>query len=120
MVDHQEVVADRIEQIDVAPRQIGGGVGDRRHFLVEHVEAQLLGAADFRRGAGEPHFKRAEPAENRRPRRRRDHPKAAVGLEGREEIYGETERRVQWAGRPAGAHGAGKHRDSPVARWFAL
>ena len=63
VIDDQQMIADRIEGIDVAAGETRFGVRDRGAFLVEDAIAKPLRAAHFRRVAREPHFQRAEPAE---------------------------------------------------------
>src|SRR5579871_5924495 len=70
VVDHQQMVADPVEIVLVAPCQQGAGVGDRGAVLVEHVVAQPLGAPDFFRGAREANLEAANAAEGRRWQRR--------------------------------------------------
>src|SRR5262249_29405947 len=63
VVEHQHVVAEAIERIAVAPGDQRAHIGDRRHLLVKHSIAQLLGAFDFLSRAGEAHLRVAQPAE---------------------------------------------------------
>src|SRR6266849_2255714 len=122
VIDDQEMVAYRVEKVDVSPREIQRRVCDRRHLLVEHVVPQLLGPADFRRRAGKPDFKRAEPAEGRKTLGVAvGGANSAVGLQYRNQFADEAQRRVDPACRPARHFDAGKHGDfvvpvSPVRR----
>jgi hypothetical protein len=87
MIDHQQVIAQRIVGIDVAPRQECGGMRDSRHLLVEHVEAQPLGAAHVGGAARQPHLERAEPSQHVRGVRHIivTHAQAAIGAQRRRE-----------------------------------
>ena len=85
MIEHQQVIADRVIGIDVAPREQPAGIGNGRAFLIEHAVAQFLRLAHFGGGLRQPHFERAEAAEAlRRPMRaRRPGLQAAIGLQRR-------------------------------------
>ncbi len=63
MVDHDQVVARRVEAVLVAAHAAGAKVGDRRHLVVEHLIAERLRAAYFRRSRGQPHLKIAKASE---------------------------------------------------------
>ncbi len=63
VVEHQQVVADRVECIDVAAREQPAGIGQRRTFLIENAVAQLLRLAHFGGGLRQPHFERADAAQ---------------------------------------------------------
>jgi hypothetical protein len=58
MIEHQQMVADRVEGIDVAARQKIHASRHRRHFLVENLVAQPLRAPHVDRPAREPHLER--------------------------------------------------------------
>ena len=60
VIEHQQVVADRVEGVDVAAGEQPAGIGERRAFLVEHAVAQLLGLPHF--GGG---LRRAAPRASR-------------------------------------------------------
>ena len=85
VVEHQQVVADRVIGIDVAAREQAPGVRDRRAFLIEHAVAQFLRLPHFGGGLRQPHFERADAAEAlRRPvRARRPGLQTAIGLQRR-------------------------------------
>ena len=93
---------------DIAPGEIRGRIGYRRHLSVEYVVAQLLCAADFRRRAGEPHLKRTEP-----PKRlgvlavQRGGAKSTIRLECRQQPAGKAKRRRERTERLAGRLGSG-------------
>ena len=67
-VDDDEVVADRIERADVAPRCRSLGGGQRIAILVEDVVAQLLRLAQVAGAGGEPDDERTRLLEDRRGR----------------------------------------------------
>ena len=69
MVDHEQVIAHRIEGVDVAPRQERRGVRHRRHLAIEDLVAQLLRAADFLGVAREADLERTDTPERARRRR---------------------------------------------------
>ena len=64
MVDDQQVVANGVERVDVAPRQPAARIGDRRHLPVEHPIAQFLGAANVLGGMREPRLQAADAPED--------------------------------------------------------
>ena len=87
VIDDVQVIADRVESIDVAPRNQGRGGGDRRHFLVEDVVAKPLGAAHFMCFPRDLNFERAAAAEGLGKiafRRRQAQP--AIGAQLRQKV----------------------------------
>ncbi len=66
VVQHQDVVADGVEGVHIAPRQPGGGVGNGGLFLVKDLIAQPLGLAHVARRAASRTFKATETAEHHR------------------------------------------------------
>ncbi len=60
VVDDEQMIAHRIERVDVAARQHRGRVRRRRHLAVEDLEAQPLRAPHVGRGPRETHLERAE------------------------------------------------------------
>ena len=91
VVEHQEVVADRVIAIDVAAREQPAGIGDGRTFLVENPVAQFLRLADFGGGLRQPDFERADAAEALRRAMRARGPglQSAIGLQRRNQAgYG--------------------------------
>ena len=72
VIEHQQMVADRVIGIDVAAREQPARIGDGRTLLVENAIAQFLRLAHFGGGLRQPHFQRAETAQAlRRPVRAR-------------------------------------------------
>ena len=63
VVEDEEVVADEVVFVDIAPGKYRGAVRRRRHLLVEDLVAQALGRLDLARRARQPDLERAEPAE---------------------------------------------------------
>jgi len=105
VIDHQHVLADRIERIDVAPCQHGRRIGDCRHFLIEDLKPQALGAADVGGGACQPNFERTQTSERFGDMRNAHlrNAQAAIGAERRQETWQETrqsEARQSQAGEP--------------------
>ena len=114
MVDHEEVIAHRIEGVDVAPRQKRRGIRHRRHLAIEDLVAQLLRAADFLGVAREADFERADASERARGGRAGD-AETAIGLEDGNDRGnpGKLQRDAQPAHGPARALGAGQHGGRP-------
>ena len=85
MIEHQQVVADRVIGIDVAAREQPARIGDGGTLLVENAIAQFLRLAHLGGGLRQPHFERAEAAEalRRAMRARRPGLQAAIGLQRR-------------------------------------
>ena len=83
MIEHQQVVADRVIGIDVAAREQPARIGDGGTFLVENAIAQFLRLAHFGGGLRQPDFQRAETAEalRRAMRARRPGLQTAIGLQ---------------------------------------
>ena len=83
MIEHQQMVADRVIGIDVAAREQPARIGDGGALLVENAIAQLLRLAHFGGGLRQPHLQRAEPAEAvARPMRARGPGlQSAIGLQ---------------------------------------
>ena len=63
MIDDQQMIAQRIESIDVAPRKLRRRICNRAAFLVENPIAQLLRLPNLGGFLRKPHFERAEPIE---------------------------------------------------------
>ena len=61
VIDHQQMVGDRVECIAVAPAGSRRRIGGRAHFLIEHPVAQRLHGVDLGRRGGNPHAKVAGP-----------------------------------------------------------
>ncbi len=59
-VDHEEVVAERVIFVEVAPLGAHLGRGRRRHFLVEDPVAQALRGLDLGVRFGDADFERAQ------------------------------------------------------------
>ncbi len=66
MVDHQNVIAEGVIDISIAPQHGSRWCRHCRHFLVKHLVAQPLRALDVLRLGREADFQRAEAAERRR------------------------------------------------------
>ncbi len=62
MVEHQQVVADRVIAIDVAAREQPARIRDRRPFLVENAIAKFLRLPHLGGGLRQAHFQRADAA----------------------------------------------------------
>jgi hypothetical protein len=58
VIDDQEMIADLVERILVAPRQQRRGIRNRGAVLVEHAIAQFLRALQVAFSVGKPHFER--------------------------------------------------------------
>src|SRR5476649_1354731 len=88
VIDHQQMLADRVISIDVAACEQSAGIGDGGTFLVENSLAQFLRLANFGGGLRQPHLKRADtPQALRRPKRARGPGlQAAIGLQRRKQI----------------------------------
>ena len=72
VVDHQQVVADRVIGVDVAAGKHPARIGDGRTFLIEDAIAQLLRLPYLGGGLRQPYLQRTHPAEAlRRPQRPR-------------------------------------------------
>ena len=63
VVDDEQVVADLVETVAIAARQLRLHVGDRRHLLVEDLVAQLLRLLHLARRGGKAHFQRSDSTE---------------------------------------------------------
>ena len=61
VIDDDQMIADRVEHIDVALREHFAGVRHGAHFFVEHAIAKFLRAAHVGGGARQPNLERAEP-----------------------------------------------------------
>ena len=53
MIQHEQMVADEVEVVDVPPRQNCCGVRSCRHLSVEHLVAELLREPDVMGRRGE-------------------------------------------------------------------
>ena len=62
LVDDEQMIADRVVGILIAPAQLGAQRRDGRHLLVENLVAQLLGELDVAPPAGQPHLEGADLA----------------------------------------------------------
>ena len=61
VIDHQQVVRDGVERVDVAPERPGLGIGHRAQFLVEDPVAQCLRGIEVAGRARDPHAEMARP-----------------------------------------------------------
>ena len=62
MIEHQQVVAERVIGVDVAAREQAARIGDCRTLLVENAVAQFLRLAHLGGGLRQADLQRAEPA----------------------------------------------------------
>ena len=88
MIEHQEVIADRVIGIDVAAREQPARIGDGGTLLVENAIAQFLRLPHLGGGLRQPHLQRAEPAQalGRAMRARRPGLQTAIGLQRRNQV----------------------------------
>jgi len=63
MIEHQEMIADRVMGIDVAPREQPARIGEGGTRLVENAIAQFLRLPYFGGGLRQPHLERAETSQ---------------------------------------------------------
>jgi len=63
MVDYQQMVADCVVAIDVAPRKQPARIGDGRTFLIENAITKFLRLPYLGSGLGQSHLERADAAE---------------------------------------------------------
>ena len=63
VIDDEEMVAELVEPVGVAPRLPCARIGHRRHLLVEDAVAERLRTAHLERICGKPDLEVAEPAE---------------------------------------------------------
>jgi hypothetical protein len=64
VIEHQQVIAECIEGVDVPPPQAGCRIGNGRHLFIENLIAQALRTPDITWGSGKPNFKIADSAEH--------------------------------------------------------
>src|SRR5260221_13425449 len=98
MIQHQQVIADRVIAVDIAAREKPCGVRYSRTLLVENAIAQFLRLTHLGCRLRQPDFQRTETtAALRRPvSARRPRLETTICLNGRDDA-GKARPRVRWA-----------------------